>query len=122
MRIALAQFQRLLQRHAVRHIAVQRIVRGSLIGENVGNDAALGQLRNDVGAVADQPDRNVFFLAHGVLQDAQRFVERVDHEVAVAGLQALLDALGIDVDAEESRASHGRRQRLRSTHAAHAAA
>src|ERR1035437_859109 len=39
----------------------------------------------------------------------------------MAGAQALLDALGIDLDAEVARARHGRGQRLRAAHAAHAA-
>ena len=95
---------------------------GSLVGEDVGDDAALGEFRNDVGAIADESDRNVFFLAHRVLQDAQSFVERGDHEVAVAGLEPLLDALGIDVDAEKRRAGHGGGQRLGAAHASHAAA
>ncbi len=110
------------KRHAVRHISVQRIVRRGLIGQNVRNDAALGEFRNDVGTVADQSNGDIFFLADRILQDAQRLIERRDHEVAVAGLQALLDALRIDVDAEESRASHGCGERLSSAHSAHSAA
>ncbi len=107
--------------HAIRNISVERIVRRSLIGENVRNDAAFSEFGNDVGAVADQSDRNIFFLADCVLQDAQRFIERGDHEVAVASLQAFLDALGIDVNAQKSRASHGRGEGLSSTHSAHSA-
>ena len=103
------------------HVSIQRIVGGSLVGQNVGHDAAFGEFGNNVSAIADQSDRNVFFLANGILQDAQRFIERGDHEVAVAGLQPLLDALRIDVNAEECRAGHGCGERLRSAHAAHAA-
>src|SRR5260370_18579649 len=46
----------------------------------------------------------------------------VNHEVAVAGLQTLLDSLTIDVDTQEGRAGHGGRQRLSAAHAAHPAA
>ena len=113
--------QRGFERHAAGHITVQRIVRGGLVGEDVGHDAALGKLGDDVAAVADQPDGDVLLLANGVLQDAQRLVERVDHEVAVAGAQALLDALGIDLDAEVARAGHGGGQGLGSAHATHTA-
>ena len=94
---------------------------GSLVGEDVGHDAALGELGNDVSAIADEADGDVFFFADGVLEDAQGFVERVDHEVAVAGAQALLDALGIDFDAEVAGAGHGGGEGLGSAHAAHAA-
>src|SRR5271166_1189430 len=119
--IALAQLESGFERHAARYVAVERVVRGSLVGENVGHDAAVGQLGDDVTAVADEADGDVFLLADGVLQDAQRLVERVDHEVAVAGAQALLDALGVDLDAEVTGAGHGGGKGLRSAHAAHAA-
>ena len=62
--IALAQRQRVFQRHAAGHIAVQRIVRRSLIGQDVGHHAALSQLGNDVAAIANQPDRDALLLAH----------------------------------------------------------
>ena len=46
---------RLFQRHAVGHVAVQRIVRAGLVGEHVGDDAAARQFRQHVRAVAHQP-------------------------------------------------------------------
>src|SRR6185437_16206681 len=64
----------------------------------------------------------VFFLADRVLQNAQRLVERVDHGVAIARLEALLDALWVNVNAEKRRAVHGGRERLGSTHPPHAPA
>ena len=97
-------------------------MRGSLVGQNVGDDAALGQFRNHVRAISHQPDGNIFFLAHGIFQNAQRFVERRDHEVEIAGLQPLLDALGIDINSQKRRAGHGRGHGLRSAHSAHSAA
>src|SRR5208337_1803473 len=87
----------------------------------VGHHTALSQLGNNVATIADQADGDVLLLTYRVLQDAQRLVERVDHEVAVAGAQALLDALRIDFDAEIAGAGHGRRQWLRAAHAAHTA-
>ncbi len=53
LRIALAQLERRFEGHAVRYISVQRIVRRSLVGQNVRDDAALGQLRNHVRAISD---------------------------------------------------------------------
>ena len=53
-----AQRARLVERHAVRDIAVQRIVRAGLVGEDVGHEAAADQLGQHVGAVADQADRD----------------------------------------------------------------
>jgi hypothetical protein len=87
-----------------------------------GTTPRSAKFRNHVRAVSDQPDRNIFFFTNRVLQNAQGFVESGDHEVAIAGLQALLDALRIDVNAQKSRAGHGCGEGLSSTHAAHAAA
>ena len=106
----------------LRNVAADGIVRAGLVGEQIGHHAAPRELGNHVRAVADQPDRRRFALAHRVFQDAQRLVEIVDHHVAVAGFDAPLDALGIDVDSEKRRAVQRRRQRLRAAHAAHAAA
>src|SRR5215469_11137907 len=94
---------------------------GGLVGENVREHAALGQLRDNVSTIPHQTDRKVLLFANSVLDDPQRLVERIDHEVAVAGAQPLLDALRIDLDAEIAGASHCGGQRLGSAHAAHAA-
>ena len=40
----------------MRHIAVQRVVRAGLIGENIRNDAALYDFRQNIGAIANQTD------------------------------------------------------------------
>ena len=122
LRIALAQLQRLLQAHAIGYISVQRIVRRSLVGQDIRYHTAFGQSRNDVRAISHQPDRNIFLFADGVFQNAQRFVERRHHEVAVPGFQPLLNALGIDIYSQKCRARHGCGEWLGSTHSAHATA
>ena len=94
----------------------------SLIGENIRHHAPFGKLRNNVSAVPHQTHRDVLFFTHCVLQNAHRFIERGDHKVAIAGLQALLDTFGVNVNSQEGRAGHGRGQWLRATHAAHATA
>ena len=81
------------------------------------DDAAFGQLRNHVGAIADEPDGNIFFLANRILQNAQCLVERGDHEIAIADLQALLNPLWINVDAQKRCPRHGRGEWLGSAHA-----
>ena len=97
-------------------------MRAGLIGKQVGNDAAASEFGNHVGAIADEADGSGFAFAHGVFQDAQRFVEVVDHHVAIAGFHAALDAFGVDVNAEKCRAVQSGGERLRAAHAAHAAA
>ena len=95
---------------------------GRLVGENVGYHAAIGELGNDIGAISYQSDRNIFFFANSIFQNAQCLVEGCDHEVAIACLKALLNAFGIDINSEECRAGHGCRERLGAAHASHAAA
>ena len=93
-----------------------------LVSENVGNDSAIGQFGNDVGAIAHQPYRNIFFFTDGVLENSQRLIKRCDHEIAVAGLEAFLDALGINVNSQECGAGHGCSERLSSAHTTHSTA
>ena len=96
-------------------------MRGSLIGENIRHHTAFGKFGNNVCAVADEADRNIFFFADGIFQNSQRFVKRGHKKIAVACLEPLLDALGIDINPQERRAGHRRRQWLRAAHPAHAA-
>src|SRR6266404_3751724 len=48
--------ERVLQRHSVWNVAVQRIMCTGLIGENIWNDATLYDFRQDIGAVSDEAD------------------------------------------------------------------
>ena len=120
--IALAKFGGLLDVEPLRNVAAERIVRAGLVGEQIGDDSAAREFGNHVGAISHQADGRGFALADGILQNAQRFVEIVDHHVAVAGFHAPLDAFGIDVNSKKRRAIQSRGQRLRAAHAAHAAA
>ena len=119
--IGLAKLGGLRHIETLRNVAADGIMRARLVGEQIGDHAAPREFGNHVRAVADEPDRRRLALAHRVFQDAQRFVEIVDHHVAVAGLHAPLDALRIDVDAEKRRAVQRRGQRLRAAHPAHSA-
>jgi len=118
--VALPQPSGRLQRHPVRHIAVERIVRARLVGEHVGQDAAGDQLRQHVGGVADQPDRERPFVGPRRVQLGQSIAQVPRNLVAIAAGDALLNSRRIDVDAQEASARHRRGQRLRAAHAAHA--
>ena len=120
-RVRLAAFLPLLDGPAFGAIAVDRIVRGGLIGDDVGNDAALQQLPIDRRGVAEQADRNRLALAPGRLDDCQRLVEVVARAVEIAGPPAELDLARLDLDADDRGARHGRGQRLRAAHAAQSA-
>jgi len=40
----------------MRHVSVQCVVRAGLIGKDIGNDAALHDFRQDIGAISDESD------------------------------------------------------------------
>ena len=61
--VLLPQPQRLLQRHQVRHVAVQRVVGAGLVGDDVGLEAHALELRQRVGRVGDEPDAERAALA-----------------------------------------------------------
>ena len=82
--VGAAQRRRLLQRHPGRHVAAQRVVRAGLIGHDVGAPAAPDQLRQHLGAVADQPDGQRLAGSPRAPRDPrERRLERVG--LAVAG-------------------------------------
>ena len=57
VRIGRAQRSRLLDVEPDRDVAVQRVVRRGLVGDEVEVLAAPGELRHDLGRVPEQPDR-----------------------------------------------------------------
>ncbi len=61
--VALAPLLPLREGPAARQIAVDRIMRGGLVGHDVGPHAAAHQFGKDVGGVAEQADRDRLALA-----------------------------------------------------------
>ena len=118
--IGLAHLSGLRYVQALRNVSADGIVRAGLIGEQVGHDAAARELGNYVRAISSEPHGSGFALAHGIFQNAEGFVEVVDHHVAVARFHAALDAFGVHIDSQERRAVQGCGQRLRATHPPHA--
>ena len=76
------------------------------------------QLREDVGAVAEQADRQRPF---GARRELQRVVDVVGLDVQVARREPALDAGRVDLDADRHAAGHRHRERLRAAHPAQAA-
>ena len=111
----------LVERPAGRQIAVQRIVGGGLVGDQVGQHAAAHELRKDLGRVAEQADREGAPLHAAALDHRQRLVEVGRHPVEVAGLEPALDPARPAFDREQRGPGHGRRQRLGAAHAAETA-
>src|SRR5277367_4564659 len=118
-RVALAEIDRFGQVHAVRHVAVQRVVGAGLVSQNIGDDVAADEFRQHVSGVGYESDGDGFVVALCSVEDGECFVERPCDVVAVAAGEALLDAGGINVDAEEAGAVHGGGEGLGSAHSAH---
>ena len=95
-------------------------MRRRLVGDEVGCDAAADELRVDVGGVAEEGDRERLARRHRLVRQLERLVERVGGDVHVRGLEAPLDAVRVDLDAERDAAGHGDGERLRAAHAAEA--
>ena len=95
-------------------------MRAGLVGEHVGADAALEELGQDLGGVAEQPDRHGLPRCAGALDDLERLVDALGAVIDVTRAQAHVDARTLALDREARRAGHHGGQRLRATHAAEA--
>ena len=100
------------------HVADQRIVGRRLVGDHVGLEAAPKQLRHDLGRVRAEADAERAALALCRQAALDRVVEIVGELVEIAGLEAALDPLRIDLDAERDAVVHRHRQRLGAAHPA----
>ena len=84
----------LFERHAVGHVAVQRIVRAGLVGEHIGHDAAAGQLRHARRRSCPPGPRTWLAFAHCASRRMRSASSRsCAHAVAIARVEAALDAL-----------------------------
>ncbi len=95
-------------------------MRRSLVGDDVGPDAAAHQFGHDLGRIADERHRDGFALFRRARDDRQRVVEVFGGDVDVAGAQAEIDRRRAAFDRQQRRPGHRRRQRLRAAHAAEA--
>jgi hypothetical protein len=101
-------------------------VRRGLVGDGVGPPGGIlggapGDLREELGGVAEQPDRDRLAALMRLPDDVQRLVERVGAAVEIAGAQPPLDAARLAFDGQHRGAGHGRGERLGAAHAAEAA-
>src|ERR1700733_2049838 len=98
--IFFAEFVSLRDGEAVGNVSADGIVRGSLVGEQIGDNSAAREFGNYFGAISNEADGGGFAFAHGIFQNAQGFVEVIDHHIAISGAKAALDAFGIDVNSK----------------------
>ncbi len=88
-----------------------------LVGHDVDLGSAAHELREDLGGVAGEADREGTAVAPRRLQTLQRVVEVGRALVEVAGLDPPLDPLQIHLDAQRGAAEHRDRERLGAAHA-----
>ena len=93
-------------------------MRARLVGDDVGVEAHVEELRHDIGRVAEHADRHRATSGLRVVASIHRVVERGRHLVQVAGLEPALDAVAVDLDAQRDPVVHRDRERLRAAHAA----
>ncbi|ENN89473.1 hypothetical protein RHSP_65926 [Rhizobium freirei PRF 81] len=115
-----AEIPNLLQAHALRHIAIDEIVRGGLVGNDIGHDAATCNLGVDLGRIADETDGKRSLLLDGRIDHRQRRIEVGRDFLQIADVLALPGTLRIDIDAEDRSTRHAAGERLRAAHAAKA--
>ncbi len=91
---------------------------GCLVGDEIEVLSAPSKLGNDVGGVAEQPDRKRATVARCVPHARERILQRLSRLVEIPRLEPTLDARRVDLDAQDRRACERRRQWLRAAHAA----
>jgi hypothetical protein len=111
-----AQRGRVLERQPRRHVAVQRVVRARLVGHTSGMTPRLTS--SAAPPRRCRPARRQRPALHSRRAIQPSASSRSWSSVAVAGLQALLDARRVDLHAEDRAAVHGRGERLRPAHPA----
>ena len=116
--IGRTQRRRLVDRQPGGHVPDQRIVRRRLIRDEIEVLAATRKLRYHVRGVSEQRDRQRATFLRRAPDARESIVHRIGRLVEVARREATLDARGIDLDAENRRARHRRREGLRTAHAA----
>ena len=116
--IARAHVDPLLDAPADRQVAVDQIVRGSLVGDGVRPNAATDHLGHELRCIAEHGDGDRAARGFRVLDHLQRRIERRRLRVDIACVEPLLDAALLTFDAQDARARHRRCKRLRAAHAA----
>jgi hypothetical protein len=120
IRVARAQRVGLLEGHLGGDVPGERVVRRRLIGDEVEVLTASRQLGEDGRCVPEQADRQRAALGGRSAHARESVVEGVRNLVEVARLEPTLDPARVDLDAEDRRAGHRRRERLRAAHPAEA--
>ena len=98
----------------------QRVVGAGLVGDDVGGEVEVEEPGDVLGGVADEPDGAGDAAVAGGEAAGDGVLDVGGHLVEVAGLDAPLDAMRVDVDAQRDTVVHRDRQRLGAAHPAEA--
>jgi len=115
-----AQAQRLRVREAMRNVSVQLVVRGRLVREDVGHEAAREEPVEKVHGIRAHAEGAGFAAVPRRERPVDPGIEVVDALVDVARGEAPFDARSVHLRNQRRPATHRRGERLRATHAAEA--
>ena len=104
-----------------RNISVEGVVGACLVGEKVRYPPAPHHIGQDIGAVADEPDRQRRVLVTGSRCKIPRLFKVSCFSVEISGVDPPLYTCGIHFNRKDSGSIHRSGQRLRSAHAAKSA-
>ena len=90
-RIVHAQSERLFVAHSVRYVAVQLVMRRGLIRQHIRRQVTGDELGEEVGRVADIPDRERLFPPYRLVAPPEGFIEIRAHAVQIGRLEPSLD-------------------------------
>ena len=93
-------------------------MRGGLVGDDIGNDAACVERRQKLGRVAAEPERQSALFALRGANRGERRIQRMCFGIEVAVGDAPVDPRLVDVDAEDHSFGHLAGERLCAAHAA----
>ena len=88
-----------------------------LICNSVGLNTSLYQFGQDLRCVAQDTDRNRFFLPHCLIDDRQRIIELIGPCIEIPRPQSHIDSVGLTFDSQHRCARHRCSQRLSPPHA-----
>src|SRR6478672_3647400 len=101
IRVVFAQIRSLFDREATWDVARQGIVCGSLVRDEIEVLRPPSELGNDLGRIAEEPDRQGPTLTCCRANTCKRVVERASGLVQVTGIESSLDPRRVDLDAED---------------------
>jgi hypothetical protein len=81
-------------------------VRGGLVGNRIGLDAASHQLRQHLRGISEHADRDPLLRAGGPLDHRQRLIQIPGTGVEIACVEPHLDARWLAFDRQQRRACH----------------